>query len=257
MSSTTNLGTADPGATKLSCPSLNSVRAELFSRLAANCCSLASNASGSIRLAERSGFASVGTSGSNLGFMKERSGPAEPPAAERLQCGGLVPQEKSQSPKVNCRKPGCFATRAEPCYRHLTPAWISSLGVSSACDDIPHSIPYHGGVGLSSATRSSIVTSQLLFASGQPRAQSSLPSAPSLGERAGRHHQCPAAGKGWRRVQTARAGGDPLRHLHTPCRFSGLQLRHRRGDRGRTRRARRRAQRRARRGYACHIQRPG
>jgi hypothetical protein len=29
-----------------------------------------------------------------------------------------------------------------------------SPGVSSACDDIPHSIPYHGGVCLSSATRS-------------------------------------------------------------------------------------------------------
>ena len=33
---------------------------------------------------------------------KERSGPGEPPAAERPQFCGLVPQEKARAPKVNC-----------------------------------------------------------------------------------------------------------------------------------------------------------
>ena len=45
------------------------------------------------------GSSAAGKSGSNLGFMKERSGRSEPPAAERLQCGELVPQGKNQSPK--------------------------------------------------------------------------------------------------------------------------------------------------------------
>ena len=77
VSSTTNLGVTGRSRPNLSSPNLDSVRAEAGSRLAANCCSLASNASGSIRLAERSGFALVGTSGSNLGFMKKRSGPGK------------------------------------------------------------------------------------------------------------------------------------------------------------------------------------
>ena len=96
-SSTTNLATTDLGAKAFCCSTL--AAREMASRLTANCCSLASYASGSIRLAESSWFASAGTSGSNLGFMKERSGPGEPPAAERLQCGELVPRKKSQSPK--------------------------------------------------------------------------------------------------------------------------------------------------------------
>ena len=50
---------------------------QVCSRLAANCCSLASYASGSIRLAEAFSSSSAGTSGSNLGSHEGVIGPVE------------------------------------------------------------------------------------------------------------------------------------------------------------------------------------
>ncbi len=158
----------------------------------------------------------------------------------------LVPQEESQSPKSNLR--GSPGVR----FAELGPA--SRANVTLPLRGSPHS----GSRPLAMTSRTrflitaalvchlllapSVVTSQLLFASGTAGRTIFAAVRAFLGERAGRHHPCPAAGKGRRRVQAARTGGDPLWHVHSLCRFSRLQLRHRRGDRGRPRGARRRTQ---------------
>ena len=126
------------------------------STLAAKRCSLASYASGSINRAE-DGPQAESTSGSNLDFISGDLRPDRHPLAR-----------KSAGQRTDLkyyRMANHFASQANTVLTSRYPSVdIHTRVVRARYDDFPHSIPYHGGVGLSSATRA--------FLSYQPVARS-------------------------------------------------------------------------------------
>src|SRR5205085_4682664 len=138
-------------------------------------------------------------------------------SAKRLQAAEHEPvlRQKQRRGKRNPPLLRCFATRVDDVLTSPYPRWISSPGVSSACDDIPHTIPYHGGVCLSSASRS-VHSYQPVAFRRETRRRSTISNPATRALRckgAGCYDSGFAAGKRWPRVQTARAGGDSLRHI--------------------------------------------